>query len=552
MVKKENSNHNTNAFGRIYLRGKDSYNSVINNELKKACDANFLYIHDKEHFSNTINCIAISLKELVKNGAYLNGVHFTKINSLSDIATITMIAIINIQTEISGGLTFTNFDQDIADIIENYGLRDKDEDIKSVIRMLFNIINSANCRVDGSAYVSLSIGVVNTDLGNKICNLILDVLREGTDDNTPYIFPNVQFRVTDRHLVKSSLDEENFLNSLKTTAKQMNPTYLICNSEMNKNIDPKDVHVVGCRSKLYKAKKGITHTGIGRANIGAISINLPLLANRSHDMDKLKKELETYIDIAINGLRGKREYLKNNKHLHSQTILNNNILYPHNKSYEDMLDNASISIGFIGGYEASEIINKKGGSVVDNFKTLEDIISFMSDYCSKKSDELNDIITLIGVSGEGLSYKFLEIDESFWHMKNDRGFYTNSFHVPVDINLRISEKLRLEGPFHSLCSGGCISYVEISHVEENIEGLKDIIEIAKRNNIHYLGFNFDKNICKNCNSPTFSFEKCETCGSNEIIKIRRVSGYLGYLDNFSYGKKLEEKFRTKHCNIKRG
>ena len=552
MVIKENSNHDSNAFGRIYLKGKSDYGIVVSNDLKNAVDENILYIHDKEHFSNTINCISISLKILIKNGAYSKGTHFTKINSLIDVMTIAIIAVINIETEISGGLTFVNFDQEIAEIIEEYELKDDKKLIKSAVKMFFSIINSSNARVDGSPYISVSIGVVDSVLAGEICDTILEVLRDGTDDNMPYIFPNVQFRVTNKHHMSGSTDENNFLNALKTTAIQMNPTYLICNSEANKNINPKDIHVVGCRSRLYKTKNGTNPIGAGRANIGVISINLPLLALTSKDLEVLKNRLRIYMDISVKGLRDKRNYIKHNKQLHSQTILNNNLLVPHNKSYEDMLDNASISIGFIGGYEAAEIMNKMDTDVSKIFKTLENIILFMNEYCEKKSTELDDIITLIGVSGEGLSYKFLEIDRKHWNMKNDRGFYTNSFHVPVDFKLRVSEKLRFESPFHRLCTGGGISYIEISHVEENIKGLKDVIEIAKRNNIHYLGFNFDKNVCKNCNSPTFNFEKCETCGSNDIIKIRRVSGYLGYLDSFSYGKKLEENIRIKHCGTNKG
>jgi hypothetical protein len=137
MVIKENSNHDSNAFGRIYLKGKSDYGIVVSNDLKNAVDENILYIHDKEHFSNTINCISISLKILIKNGAYSKGTHFTKINSLIDVMTIAIIAVINIETEISGGLTFVNFDQEIAEIIEEYELKDDKKLIKSAVKMFF-------------------------------------------------------------------------------------------------------------------------------------------------------------------------------------------------------------------------------------------------------------------------------------------------------------------------------------------------------------------------------------------------------------------------------
>lgn len=52
-------------------------------------------------------------------------------------------------------------------------------------------------------------------LAGEICDTILEVLRDGTDDNMPYIFPNVQFRVTNKHHMSGSTDEKNFLNAPK-------------------------------------------------------------------------------------------------------------------------------------------------------------------------------------------------------------------------------------------------------------------------------------------------------------------------------------------------
>ncbi|MCB8599986.1 hypothetical protein LJE10_17685, partial [Blautia sp. DFI.9.9] len=42
----------------------------------------------------------------------------------------------------------------------------------------------------------------------------------------------------------------------------------------------------------------------------------------------------------------------------------------------------------------------------------------------------------------------------------DKPYYTNSFHLPVGTNVTIREKIRLEAPFHALCNGGHITYVE--------------------------------------------------------------------------------------------
>ena len=114
--------------------------------------------------------------------------------------------------------------------------------------------------------------------------------------------------------------------------------------------------------------------------------------------------------------------------------------------------------------------------------------------------------------------------------------------------VNIIEKLSLEGKNHELCNGGGISYVEISYNKNNLEGFKDIINLAELRHINYLGFNFQKNVCAECGNSVEG-KICDNCKSEKIIKIRRVSGYLGYLNSFSLGKKIEEGLRVKHTDI---
>ena len=107
----------------------------------------------------------------------------------------------------------------------------------------------------------------------------------------------------------------------------------------------------------------------------------------------------------------------------------------------------------------------------------------------------------------------------------------------------------MEGSHHSYCNGGCISYIEVSHVKKNIKGFEDFLNIAENKNVHYIGFNFEKDICNECAHETENSYYCHVCGSSNITQVRRVSGYLGYLNSFSAGKKLEEKKRIRHTNI---
>ena len=101
----------------------------------------------------------------------------------------------------------------------------------------------------------------------------------------------------------------------------------------------------------------------------------------------------------------------------------------------------------------------------------------------------------------------------------------------------------MEGLFHEYCNGGCITYIELGEAPlSNVEGLLEYLNIATEAGTHYLGFNFPKDVCNCCNTSGV-FDICPKCKSNNITRIRRVSGYLEILDGFTKGKKNEVKAR---------
>lgn len=111
----------------------------------------------------------------------------------------------------------------------------------------------------------------------------------------------------------------------------------------------------------------------------------------------------------------------------------------------------------------------------------------------------------------------------------------------MDSDLSAFRKIQLEGLFHDICNGGCITYVELGEAPlGNDEGLLEYIEHAIKSGVHYLGFNFPKDVCNECGASGV-FDECPVCKSKDITRIRRVSGYLEILDGFTKGKKNEEK-----------
>jgi ribonucleoside-triphosphate reductase len=143
-----------------------------------------------------------------------------------------------------------------------------------------------------------------------------------------------------------------------------------------------------------------------------------------------------------------------------------------------------------------------------------------------------------------LSGRFCEIDkEIFHHSVHKKNYYTNSFHIDVNAGIPLLEKIEKEGPFHALCNGGCITYVELRSAPlTNILALFDAVQYAEISGVSYMGFNYPLDICNQCGANG-TFDKCPECGSIDIKRIRRVSGYLEELDYFTKGKTAEAKER---------
>ena len=203
------------------------------------------------------------------------------------------------------------------------------------------------------------------------------------------------------------------------------------------------------------------------------------------------------------------------------------------------------SIGFIGLSETIEKnTNKKPYEDSKSYDLSLDIIKFMRKFVDERRAEEHKNFSLLGTPGEILSGRFCELDSKLYPQKfQEKGFYTNSFHVDVQSGISLFDKIKLEAPFHALCNGGSITYIEFpSAILDNTEALEDALSYATTNGISYIGFNYPLDICNDCNTSG-TFDSCEKCGSEDVKHIRRVSGYLEDTKYFTSGKSREIKVR---------
>lgn len=559
-MKKQNKNDNAanrkSYVGKVYNLGekqeKKRVLSSLNPEWSKLHEEGYIHIHDLDAYGLTYNCLTFDI---------VNAFPYKQFEGLNQTETIVAVfdfikeLLAKMGNEQSGGMSFANFDMDFAEIFSKLHVQSKGNKslFKATIRSLVLWCNNIHTRMgQTSYYVTFNIGLGTDEFSRFLSFTLLDCFYNSGD----LVYkPNIVFKV--HKGISRFKGEPNYdllEKALLCTAKKMIPTYLLCDCEADMNTDPARLSIMGCRTRVVDDIYGLTGA-IGRGNIDNISINLPRLAleaaNEKDDAgsriklfkEKWAKVADITKDILIDRF--------------NKTCSSDISLFPTNQEYKlwcedinevglaEAFKHGTLSLGFIGLSEAFEIMTgEKYWANEKNRSMALELVSFMREYVDSLREKLHMNFSLLATSGELISGRFVEIDKSLY--KNEvlnKDFYTNSFHVDVDSKLPAYRKLEIEGPFHIYSNGGCISYVELAEAPfGNAEGLDELVEVAVKSGVHYLGFNFPKDVCSECGASG-TFDKCPVCGSRHITRIRRVSGYLEVQDFFTKGKMNESKKR---------
>lgn len=495
-----------------------------------------LHIHDLEAFGKVYNCCIPDIHAYMKNRGDDARSQSGKIQS---IFSAYKAIIMDLGASQSGGIAFANFDQELSDFFDEFGIipsHDNLEFVRDTIKDFIFWLNRTKTRYNREPYyVSLNVGLSVTKWGREVLRSLLTGLHE---IDPTYTRPNIIFKTCDAlNGQPGTPNHDLYQLALKTTAKRMIPTYLLLDSEPNRDCDFAELALMGCRTRVYQNENGRSISS-GRGNLACVSINLPSLALEDANVIRFFNNLDALMEDAIEILKLRCETFRENGK--TDFVLENQI-WAECGSTDDMIKNGTLSVGFIGLAETVEILAGEKMHKSMRAATLAmDIVKKMRRTMDDRrySERLN--YSLLASPGEMISGRFCAIDKKLYnHRIHEKGFYTNSFHIEVDSHVPLLEKIRFEGKFHALCNGGSITYVEFREAPAmNIQALEDAVYFAQQHGVSYLGFNFPLDICRNC-SNTGTFDSCPSCGSAHVKRLRRVSGYVEDLDYFTAGKQAE-------------
>ena len=226
--------------------------------------------------------------------------------------------------------------------------------------------------------------------------------------------------------------------------------------------------------------------------------------------------------------------------------------YKPEEGIKSALKHGTLAIGQLGLAETLQILIGTDQTTEEGMKLAKRIEQLFKDRCAEFKQEYHLNFGVYYTPAENLCYTAMtKFKEKYGVIPNvsEHKYFTNSIHVPVWKKVSPFEKIDIESQLTGYSSAGCITYVELdSGVKNNLEGLETIVNYAMDKDIPYFAINVPVDMCADCGYQDEINDKCPQCGSSNIQRLRRVTGYLtgNYTTAFNLGKQEEVENRVKH------
>lgn len=453
-------------------------------------------------------------------------------------------------------------------------------------------------------FSSINYGTDSSPEGRMVIRELLAATEEGLGNGEVPVFPIQIFKVKDGvsysdedyNLAMTDFDaalngafsfkSPNFdllLLACRTTSVALFPNFMFLDTPFNKHEkwkadDPKrylyETATMGCRTRVFENLHG-EKSSVGRGNLSFTSMNLPRLAIEARmkaeslypERDKqaiqqvardlFLKSVGDMSKMIAEQLYDRYQYQRTALARQFPFMMNNNIwkggeLLEQNEEVGDIIRSGTLGIGFIGGHNAMVAIYGEGHAINKQaYQTLYDAIQEMNKVADEYKLKYNLNYSVLATPAEGLSGRFTKMDKKKYGAitgVTDKDYYVNSFHVDVKEHVNVAEKIKLEAPFHAITKGGHITYVELDgEAKKNIPVILKIVHLMHKENIGYGSINHPVDTCRKCGYKGVIYAECPLCKSENIIRMRRITGYLtGSLESWNSAKQAEEKDRVKH------
>ncbi len=423
-------------------------------------------------------------------------------------------------------------------------------------------------------FSSINYGTDVSAEGRCIIRELLQSTYEGVGGGATAIFP---IQIWKKKRGVSYLPEDKnydlYQFACKVAARRFFPNFVNLDATYNfhEKWNPEDpqrykyeVATMGCRTRVFENRFG-EKTSIARGNLSFSTINIVRLAIECMGIEDQKQRIEQFfvkldniLDITAKQLCDRYNFQKTALVKQFPLLMSSlwsgcENLKP-NDTIERVINQGTLGIGFIGLAEALiALVGKHHGESAEAQELGLRIVTYMRDRVNDFSEQYQHNFSVLATPAEGLSGRFTRIDRKKYGSipgVTDKEYYTNSNHIPVYYHCSPKHKAEIEAPYHALTGGGHIFYIEIDgDATHNPQAIMDIVDLMDKNNIGYCSVNHNRNRCMNCGYEDAAQEltECPKCGSNNIDKLQRITGYLvGTTERWNKAKLAELNDRVIH------
>ena len=422
--------------------------------------------------------------------------------------------------------------------------RDMDQGFQSW-EYRFNTVGSSR---GDYPFIAISFGLADDVFGRMATESCLAVRAggQGADGHKkPVLFPKLTFLYDENLHGKGKPMEYLFECAIDCSAKAMYPDFLSLTGEgyipsMYKKYG-RVVSLMGCRASLspWYERGGMGPADdedkpvfVGRFNIGAISLHLPMILAKSRQENRDFYEVLDYYLELIRKLHQKTyDYLAEKRASTNplgfcQGGFLGGTLQPDEKIGK-LLPAMTASFGITALNELQELYN--GKSLVEDGQFALEVMEHINDKVNAFKAQDHILYAIYGTPAESLCGLQIEQFRKMYGIVkgvSDRPYVSNSFHCGVWEDITPPQKQDFESRFWNLFNGGKIQYCRYP-VSYNKEAIRTLVRRAMQKGF-YEGINLSLAYCEECGYEQLDMDVCPKCGSSLITKIDRMNGYLGY------------------------
>ena len=557
--------------------------SLIFNELNKelykkffltteeiqACRDGYIYIHDMSARRDTMNCCLFDVKNVLSGGFEMGNLWYNEPKTLDTAFDVIGDIVLSAASQQYGGFTVPSVDDILEPFaeksfhnhVEKYlGLgieREKAEevawkDLEKEMEQGFQgweyKFNSVSSSRGDYPFITVTAGTGRSRFAKLVTITMLKVRMNGQGKEghkKPVLFPKIVFLYDENLHGPGKELEDVFEAGIECSRKTMYPDWLSLTGKgyiasMYKQYG-KIISPMGCRAFLspwyekggmYPKDETDTPVFVGRFNIGAVSLHLPMIYAKAKQENK---DFYEVLDYYLNLIR--KLHIRTYEYLGEMKASTNPLAYCEGGFYggnlglhdkiKPLLKSATASFGITAFNEPQQLHNKK--SLVEDGAFALEVLEYINKRVNEFKEEDGHLYAIYATPAEnlcGLQVKQFRKKYGIVENVSDREYVSNGFHCHVTEDITPIEKQDLEYRFWELSNGGKIQYVKYP-INYNKEAIKALVRRAMDMGL-YEGVNLSLAYCDDCGHEELAMDVCPVCGSKNLTKIDRMNGYLSY------------------------